>query len=747
MDLFYDDWEPIIKNYWIKHRGFKDIYEIWDELLLPGLQKYDREYDFDCYSDLEVHDVLNSALWGCAAMRACHPLYKREENTIETYLRKIKNELIVSLQTKEVHQMVKMEMLIRDLTHGWLFIRPISDHEFYERKVYVPMGYDLNFYEKYYDVKTEMIYKANKTLKFVKKLDEETGDIKITTEQAPPLPSEERSWKLDIFDSTKRLLDLINILTDPDKDLLPNGLLRRSPLSLKNSKEERLSMMYHTVFPWFSGLGMENLVLYPNPDPEKMFRTTQGAYMCLGTTPALLTFLNHIAHFGLYERKLLRMGDFATVGDDNISGHKNEESIEQLQTEQENVGFKVQYKKSWKSKKGYLLAEKLWLRNPKGGFREINNFKARYFIPKKRGNHWLTIPTVAYESLRSASLEFRRRAMSVIFSQYKRNYEYCLKAGLNIFETPIHKPMFPMNLLAKKGNFLYEAFMNNKSTQIKNIFTAKDYTQDTDRNMLRELIDNLPGEGVSWSMPTFGRDFNYRPAEKREWRKGDLLNALTARSVNNPYRNPRASQHPQTVTAEIATYRFLKLKGEKHLSKTVHNLKEWEEEKVQTSLMGILSNQRNFDMSKVFQNDIYDTLKDVYIFDGRVIEGCSQYKVSEEYKLEQQVLGAVCRQRLEEKNILFLILAPKYGPDNSDRQTIYHGNYFSVWFRQGRKLFIEFVKGCFRTFTNYERKYLVTYDRQIIEQASSFRIISPNEFFNFEQDYLDGENIVGDPQF
>jgi hypothetical protein len=752
MDLFYDDWEPIFREYYSKNKSFEKMYEIWDEKMLIHLMKYDWEYDFGCYSEGEFIDVINSAYWGCAAMRATHPLYKFEENTINRYLLKIKNELLVCLQTGETHPMVKMETLIRDMTHGYIFIRKYNEdpNEDIVRRVFVPLGHNIKFYEKYYDRDTEYIWKSIRASKIVKVKDPETGDTIIRHEKVDQYEvyhGQKRSKKFDIFDSTQRLLELINTITDPNIEILHNGLIRKSPLSLLNSKGMDLGELYHTVFPWFTGLSFENMVILPEPDPEKCFETTQGAYMCLGTTPALLTFLNHIAHFGLYEAKKIKMGDFATVGDDNISGHKTRESIVQLQDAQENVGFKVNYLKSWISEKGYLLAEKLWLKDEsKGGFREVNNFKARYFVPKKAGNHWITIPSVAFESLRSASREFRRRAMSVIYHQNKSKYDYCLSAGLNIFETPIHKPMFPMNLFAKKGNYLYEAFVENKQTQIKNIFIPKDYTQDTDRRILKELIDNLPNEGISWSMPTFGRDFNYRPAAKREWKKGDLLNALTARSVNNPYRNPRASQHPQTITEQICVSRFLKLKGEKHLSKGVHNLREWEDERVQTSLMGILSNQANFDMSKIFNNNIYDSLIDVFIFDGRVIEGCSTYKAGEEYKLEQQVIGAVKRNNLFGKNILFLILAPKYGPDVTDRQIVIEDSYFAVWFKRDRRTFQEFCLKCTRTFDSYQNKTLVSNSEELRKALSEkdFRSLYSYEFFDLQPDQELGENIISD---
>jgi len=435
------------------------------------------------------------------------------------------------------------------------------------------------------------------------------------------------------------------------------------------------------------------------------------------------------------EHKLLSIKNFATLGDDNCSGHDSKSSIDKLETEQENHGFIINYPKRYISKKGYLLGEELrLLKFVKGQrkFVQIPNFKMRVVTPKtERGNHWVTMPQVALMSCKNASSRLRQRVMSLVFSLYRKAYSYCLNAQLNIFNVPTNKPMFPYNLFPKKENYLYEAWEKKQFYQIKNIFTPVDETQpQVNRLLMRGLIDQLHNEGTTWSLPSFGttqNDVVY--ADKREWNKGDLLDSLTARAIPNPYRNPNPSKRPNLLTAQECVHRFLKIKGDKHINPSIHSLNGWEDQKVKTSLMGILANESNFDVASTFGNEVYDDTKlEVYLVDGSRDFGCQLGRLGDEHELELACMGASKHYSMFSTKSLFIVISPPFTHSPKDRQRIVDstGSYFATWFLPTHKRFEDFIYGCSRTFRNHRRKTFVS-TRKVDLPGWYFK--SPAEFF------------------
>jgi len=493
-----------------------------------------------------------------------------------------------------------------------------------------------------------------------------------------------------------------------------------------------------------NGFDNTDLLLFNPPDEKMTVTTVKGIHMCYGISYSAMTFINHAGHFNLMEAKLLRVGDFATCGDDNTSGHDSRASIDKLEREQTAMGFVINEPKRYISKKGYLLAEELRLvkkdRNGKNYFRVISNFKMRILVPKtENGNHWVTTPQVALIALKNASRRLKQRVMSTIYKQFNKSYSYCLKAQLNIFAVPPNRPMFPYFLFGDKKNYLYESFQRKEFFKIKNIFTPKDETQDLDRSIYRMLIDGLHNEGNMWSVPSFG--FPTKEvvhAEKKDWKKGDLLNALTARMINNPYRNPRPSKRPAKLTAQECVYRFLKLKGKGHMNPDIHKMDTWDNEIIKTSLMGILSDQRSFDENTTFANNIYDEKDiEVYLIDGSRESGILSSHFGDEHEMEVSTIGASQFYQQFSVKSVYVILAYSFAPTKTDRQYICSrtGSYFATWFVPPRTTMQAFLLKCSRTFRNAKRKHLITnLDLEVhnfyLKRVSEFFVPSRDECLN-----------------
>jgi len=558
---------------------------------------------------------------------------------------------------------------------------------------------------------------------------------------------EKISTKKEIFQAKIKLMDMYARYYSVTKGLDRKGKAIDFPLSLVYETKQGNIIPFDFVLSNTNVLTEDqSLIFYPLPDEKKCVTTKKAIHMCYGISFPAMTLINHLGHFNLYEAKLLERGGFATLGDDNVSAHDTMDGVNALEKEHEAHGFIVNKPKRHISKKGYLLAEQVYIKsldkNNKPYFREIPNFKMRILVPKQeKGNYWVTTPQVALSALKNASSRLKCRVMSTVWKQFTKPYSECLKAGLNIFCVPPNKPLFPFTLFPiKKTNYLYEPYQRKEYTKIKNIFTPKDETQEgvLNRDLLRDLISNLHNEGITWANPSFGFDpRNLVHAEKKEWKKGDLLNSLTARAIPNPYRNPLKSKKPSTLTAQECIHRFLKIKGLKHMNPLIHKMDDWDNEIIKTSLPGILSNQINFDVSTTFGNEIYDNPSiDITIIDGSRDYGCQLSRFGDEYELELQILGASYEWEKFSLNRrhLYVCISPSFANSKTDRQRIdKKGSYFVTWFSHSKITFEAFFLKCFKTFRNSTSRLTVITNRE--KTPDLWIKVSPSDFFRPSRDY------------
>jgi len=541
------------------------------------------------------------------------------------------------------------------------------------------------------------------------------------------------SFKKVQFQNKVRIIETISNLVSSRDILSRDDRLKRGPLALTNR--------FNTSMRWV----VVNSMIDPSvttreaiPSINSSIETTKGIYMCYGISFPALTLINHINHYNTNESKLLyKMIGFATVGDDNASGHENLDSINKLETSHESHGLVLNKPKSWISSKGYLIAEKIYVKKyVKHVLKivELPNFKARILSPKDPTSAWLYLPQISYENMRFCSFDFKLRVLSTIYRLYERDYKFLLRNQFNIFEIPIQKPIFPISLFRNKGNFLYDAFKRGKIMEIRNICTIPTPDQGINRGLMRELIDFVPFETKNWSRPDFGLESSIRLADKQNWSKGDLLSSLTARCLNNPYRNPKPPPPSYKLTSMEVFMRFLSLKGKSHMNPRVHRLTSWDDEVVNTSLMGILSGETNFESGLTYGNEIYDHIEHVYLIDGRSnLYGCNTFPRGEFFNFELQVLSLDDRY----ESTLFVVLTPPFGNRlQKDRQLKTNRNFFCTW-TVNRDSFSNFVNRSIRAFKSAKNLFWVSRDTSV---SSLLTIINPESLFS-PSDSVNGKFI------
>jgi hypothetical protein len=419
------------------------------------------------------------------------------------------------------------------------------------------------------------------------------------------------------YDETVLPSDIVN----PGDYILPKQGEKSIPLRLVGGEPKndfitdfvREAALKYGRLPFERHLPIDakNEIIYVEDYPLQceFITSVKSIGMCYGISFPVLTVINGLTHMGLSKRV-----SFVLTGDDNSSGHKDEKSIDDLITFQESTGMIVNRRKSYKSRVGYLHAEQIWKKDPQGKFMvKIPHPKARMIFPEKRGNHWCNIPSTVYDDLMKykTSEIFKIRLFSFIYWLFRKDYENCRLAGLNIFD---HAPksIFPYKLFDWQNNYLLDAWLEGKWYEIRNLFTVKQWDESLDRSYLRSFISKLKPEGIRgtgnflWSqLPSFGEKYSdIEYAEKKEWQRGELLATLSNFAIPNPVRNPRPSHRPPLLTSDMVVHRFLKLKGKNNINWIGKSLTTWEDEKIVTSIHGVIQNK------KFYPNDQFLNLRE-----------------------------------------------------------------------------------------------------------------------------------------